>query len=103
MFSFVRVYILRMAKWMSEEPERKKKRREAKQKKREQQRSQPKHYFSDSTYMDQIQSTEKEIDSALQQGMHAAAAAVAVTDTKGAKRKMTEPSCSTSTKKRKIW
>ncbi len=85
---------------MTEEPERKKKCREAKKKKLEQQRSEPKHYFNDTTYMDQIHSTEKEIDSALQQGMHAAAIAG---DTKGKKRKLVETSSSNVTKKQKIW
>ena len=91
----------RLAKWMTEEPERKKKSREAKKKKQEQRRSEPKHYFNDSSYMDQIHSTEKEIDTALQQGMHAVAAVD--TEAKGTKRKLIESSCSGVTKKQKIW
>ena len=84
---------------MAEEPERKKKFKEAKKRKLEQRRSEPKHYFNDSTYMDQIHSTEKEIDTALQQGIHAAAAV----STRGMKRKLLESSTSSVMKKQKEW
>lgn len=86
---------------MSEEPERKKKCREAKKRKLEQQRNEPKHYFNDSKYMDQIDSTEREIDTALQQGIHAAASNV---NSQGRKRKLLEsPVVSAAAKKQKIW
>ena len=86
---------------MSEEPERKRKCREAKKRKLEQQRNEPKHYFNDTNYMDQIDSTEREIDTALQQGIHAAAANV---NSQERKRKLLEsPVISASAKKQKIW
>ena len=58
---------------MAKEPERRKKSAEEKRKKLEKRRSEPKHHFNDTSYMDQIRSTEENIDTALQQGLQAAA------------------------------
>lgn len=85
---------------MAEEPERKKKVMEEKRKKLEKRRSEPKHYYNDSSYMDQIRSTQDNIDTALQQGMQAAAS---VSDSKGKKRKLSESSFDATVKKQKIW
>ena len=84
---------------MSEEPERNRKHAENKRKKHEQRRSEPKHYYDDSTYMDQIKKTEENMDVSLQQGIQAVAAAM---DSKGKKRKSADIS-SGSRKKQKMW
>lgn len=81
---------------MAEEPERKKKCLERRKEKREKQRRQPKHQFNDPSYMDQIRSTEENIDSALQQGLAAS------TETRS-KRKLPEASTRGAVKKQKIW
>lgn len=82
---------------MADEPERKKKCREERKKKLEQRRNKPKHNFNDSSYMDQIRSTEESMDSALQRGMQAA------TSTKGTKRKLHEGPSNSVAKKPRIW
>lgn len=89
-----------MAKWMTQEPERRKKSIEDKKKRLEQRRAEPKHYFNDPTYMTQIISNEDAIDSALQQGIQAASSATTI---KGTKRKILDESSSKSRKKPKIW
>lgn len=89
----------RMAKWMAQEPERKKKLIEEKKKRLEKHRNEPKHHFNDSSYMDQIHSTEENIDNALQQGMQAASSAIVT----GTKRSLPEQSYSTTTKKQRFW
>ena len=89
-----------MAKWMAEEPERKRKKIEEKRKRLEQRRSEPKHHFNDSSYLNQIRSTEENMNVALQQGMQAAATA---TDSKGVKRKLPELSLGGTRKKQKMW
>lgn len=60
--------------------------------------AEPKHYFSDPKYMQQMQSTSEEIQDALKQGMEAA------TSSKAGKRKNVEESePEVSSKKTKLW
>ena len=73
---------------------------EEKKQKLERRRVTPKHYFNDPTYMEQIRSTEDNIDTALQQGLQAAST---TTEHKASKRKLQEEAPSTSTKKQKFW
>lgn len=88
----------RLAEWAAQEPERKKKAVEERKKKHDQRRNEPKHQFNDSSYMDQIRSTEENINTALQQGFQAATTSA----TTGQKRRLPGPS-ERPTKKQKIW
>ncbi len=74
---------------------------EAKEKKRQQRRSEPKHYFNDSSYVDQIRGNEGNIDIALQQGMEAATSSKV--NQRGTKRKSPQSSTGNAIKKQKIW
>ena len=58
----------RLAKWAADEPERKRKEAEEKRQRLERKRAGPKHTFNDTDYMEQIKSTEEEVDGALKQG-----------------------------------
>lgn len=58
----------RLAKWAADEPERKRKEAEEKRQRLERKRAGPKHTFDDTDYMEQIKSTEEEMDGALKQG-----------------------------------
>ena len=58
----------RLAKWAADEPERKKREAEEKRQRLERKRAGPKHTFDDTNYMEQIKSTEEEMDGALKQG-----------------------------------
>ncbi len=58
----------RIAEWLKEEPGRKKKLAEEKRKRLAKRRAEPKHYFDDPSYMEQIKSTEESMDDALKQG-----------------------------------
>ena len=59
-----------MSKWLEEEPERKKRLREEKRKRLQQKRRvQPKHFFDDQAYMQQLRANEEDMDDALKQGM----------------------------------
>lgn len=85
----------KLAEWAAQEPERKKKSVEERKKR---QRKEPKHQFNDSSYMDQIRSTEENINTALQQGFQAATTSA----TTGQKRRLPGPT-ERPTKKQKIW
>jgi hypothetical protein len=58
----------RLAKWAADEPERKRKEAEERRQRLERKRAGPKHTFDDTDYMEQIKSTEEEMDGALKQG-----------------------------------
>ena len=58
----------RLAKWAADEPERKRREAEEKRQRLERKRAGPKHTFDDTDYMEQIKSTEEEMDGALKQG-----------------------------------
>lgn len=60
----------RLAKWASGEAERKRKEAEEKQQRLERKRAGPKHNFDDTSYMEQIKSSEEEMGGALKQGGH---------------------------------
>lgn len=90
--------VTRLAEWVAKEPERRKRSAEEKKKKLEKRRSEPKHHFNDTSYMDQIRSTEENIDNALQQGLQAAASSTST------KTKIPESvSASGVTKMQNIW
>ena len=59
----------RVSKWLEEEPERKKRLREEKRKRLQQRRVQPKHFFDDQAYMQQLRANEEDMDDALKQGV----------------------------------
>ena len=80
---------------MAQEPERKKKCMEQRRKKLAQRRSEPKHHFSDPSYMEQIQSTEDNIDTALKQGLQAAASST--------NKRALPGSSASAAKKQKMW
>eukprot|EP00731_Ephydatia_muelleri_P027790 Em0019g663a len=86
-----------IAEWIKKEPERQKQKRDEKRKRREKRMEEPKHYFSDPKYMQQMQSTSEEIQDALKQGMEAA------TSSKAGKRKNPEIEPDGSSKKAKLW
>ena len=58
----------RIAKWLKAEPERRKKLAEEKRKRLAERRGQPKHYFEDHEYMEQIKNSEESMGDALKQG-----------------------------------
>lgn len=58
----------RIAKWLKAEPERRKKLAEEKRKRLAERRGQPKHYFEDHKYMEQIKNSEESMGDALKQG-----------------------------------
>lgn len=58
----------RIAKWLKAEPERQKKLAEEKRKRLAERRGQPKHYFEDHKYMEQIKNSEESMGDALKQG-----------------------------------
>jgi len=58
----------RIAKWLKAEPERRKKLAEEKRKRLTERRAQPKHYFEDHKYMEQIKNSEESMGDALKQG-----------------------------------
>ena len=60
----------RLAKWASGEAERKRKEAEEKLQRLERKRAGPKHNFDDTSYMEQIKSSEEEMGGALKQGAH---------------------------------
>lgn len=89
-----------MAKWVSEGPERSRQLAEERKRRTEQRRSEPKHNFSDSSYVNQIKQTEESMDSALQQGLKAATSSTTDADTR--KRNLPGSSSGPSTKKPKL-
>ena len=58
----------RLAEWIKAEPERRRKLVEERRKRLEKRRAEPKHYFDDPAYMQQIKATEEGMDDALRQG-----------------------------------
>lgn len=66
--SLSHTHVYRITKWLKEEPERQRKLVEEKRKRLEKRRAEPKHYFDDPSYMEQIKSTEESMDDALKQG-----------------------------------
>ena len=66
---------LRLAEWAKAQPEKERKKALEKARKREMLLSGgPKHFFSDSEYMQQLEATEGNVDSALRQGLQTASA-----------------------------
>lgn len=83
---------------MAGESQRKEKQREEKDRKLEQRRREPRHCYTDSSYTEQIHSTEENIDVALQQGIQAASSST----TTGTKRR-SDTYGDIASKKSKIW
>ena len=90
---------IRMAKWVAKGPERSQERIEERKRKSERRRSEPKHDYSDPSYMSQIKQTEESMDSALQQGLMAAT----TSDPDTRKRNLPGTSSGPSSKKPKLW
>ena len=93
------IHLIRMAKWVAEGPERNRELMLERKRKAEHRRREPKHHFSDSSYVQQIKQTEEGMDSALQQGLKAATSSDA--DTR--KRNLPRSSSGPSAKKPKHW
>ena len=69
---FVAAMLCRIAEWMKQEPERKRKRAEEKERKRRQLLDEPRHFFNDPQYMQQLETAEEGMSDALKQGLQAA-------------------------------
>ena len=60
--------LYRIAEWVKGEPERKRVKEEKRKKRLKARRSEPKHFFNDPEYMEQLHRTAEEMDDALKQG-----------------------------------
>ena len=118
------ILMFRVNQWLEEEPERRRKLREEKRKRLQQRRNQPKHFFEDQAYMDQLRANEEEMDDALKQGqlprhadqkydyclscmtgcVNSQSSGLVATSSKGLKRKQPESGAGQSSlKKAKYW
>ena len=59
----------RIAEWVAAEGERKRERAEKRKRKLQKMMEEPKHKFEDSSYMEQIRSTEEGMEDSLKQGL----------------------------------